>query len=291
GSPWYSLSQSIGGIGMRACLGGLLTVVMAALASAAWAHTQHQAGRCYNAAATNDQRIEACTAIIQSGQAGGRELAVAFNNRGVSYYNEHQYNRAIAVFSGALRIDPRYSEALYNRGNAYESAGAPDSAIRDFDDAIKVNPNYPAAFNSRGSIYYLHGQFDRAIADFSQAIRLDPSYANAWSSRCIARARADELQGALSDCDEALQLSPGNAATLDGRGFVHLKMKDYDHAIADYDAALNADPKLASSLFGRGVAENLKSGSTTVGKADIAAAKQIDPDIAKRFEQYGIRAF
>jgi hypothetical protein len=77
--------------------------------------------------------------------------------------------------------------------------------------------------------------------------------------------------------------------TLDSRGFTYLKMRKAAAAITDYDAALKADPKSATSLYGRGLAK-LFNGEKVSAESDIAAARQIDPEIANKFEGWGAHA-
>ena len=49
-----------------------------------------------------------------------------------------------------------------------------DRAIADYTQAIQLNPKYAPAYYNRGSAWGNKGDFDRAIADYSQAILLDP---------------------------------------------------------------------------------------------------------------------
>jgi tetratricopeptide (TPR) repeat protein len=49
--------------------------------------------------------------------------AAAYNNRGISYYNKRDYNRAIADYETALRIDPNYTNAKNNLENARRARG------------------------------------------------------------------------------------------------------------------------------------------------------------------------
>ncbi len=93
---------------------------------------------------------------------------------------------------------------------------------------------------------------------------------------------------ALADCNESLRLGPGDAATLNSRGFTYLKMRKYDFAVADFDAALKRDPRQSGPLYGRGVAKRM-NGDAAGANADIAAAKRLDPEVARVFERYGIR--
>jgi tetratricopeptide (TPR) repeat protein len=178
---------------------------------------------------SGDVAIPACTRAITSGQYRGRDLAAIYYNRGIE------------------------------NGKAY------------FGRGIKLGNK---------------SDFDRAIADYSEAIRLDPSDPAAYNNRCYAYARAGQLQLAIADCNQALRLGP-NANRLDTRGFTYLRLGQFDSAIADYDEAVKIDPKLASSLYGRGLAK-LKKGNTDAGNADIAAAMQIQSNIAEEFARYGV---
>ena len=56
-------------------------------------------------------------------------------------------------------------------------------------------------------------------------------------------------------------------------------MDNPDRAIADFDQAIKLDPKNAKAIYERGVAKR-KSGDAAGADADIAAAKQLDPDVA-----------
>jgi hypothetical protein len=51
---------------------------------------------------------------------------------------------------------------------------------------------------------------------------------------------------------------------------------------------LRLNPKHASALYGRGKAK-VRNGDTAGGNADIEAAKAINRDIVREFEDYGIK--
>ena len=95
------------------------------------------------------------------------------------------YDKAIADYTEAIRLDPKFAEAYYNRGVAYENKGEYDKAIADYTEAIRLDPKYAEAYNSRGFAYGNKGEHDKAIADYTEAIRLDPKYANAYYNRGV----------------------------------------------------------------------------------------------------------
>src|SRR5215467_5168656 len=230
----------------------ILTGVSLAGASAL-AQTPQERGWCESEdAVTVDQRIDGCSAVIKAARDKGDKLAEAFNNRGVAYDKNGEYDRAIL----------------------------------DYDQAIKLKPSAEGYFN-RGNAHLVKGHYDHAIDDYNQAIKLKADFAAAFDNRCWARAVAGILKQALADCNQALRLMPNNAATLDSRGFVFLKMTNFDAAVSDYDAALRINPKLAFALYGRGLAR-LKNEDPS-GEADIAAAKALQADIAEEYARYGMQ--
>jgi tetratricopeptide (TPR) repeat protein len=82
-------------------------------------------------------------------------------------------------------------------------------------------------------------------------------------------------------------MRPTYSEALDSRALVYLKMGKLDEAIADYSSVLAVRKKNAGSLYGRGIA-NAKKGDEKASRADIEAAKEIDPDIAGTFKRYGV---
>jgi tetratricopeptide (TPR) repeat protein len=85
-----------------------------------------------------------------------------------------------------------------------------------------------------------------------------------------------------------LRLVPNDPGTLDSRGFTFLKLGRFEQAIADYDAALTRNPRQPSSLYGRGQARLRTQKDPEGARADLAAAKALDPDVAAEFARYGL---
>ena len=89
-----------------------------------------------------DIRIIACTRNIKSGRFTGRNLAIAFANRGLAYKSKGQWDRAIADYDEAIRLNPDLAETFTNRGTAYYYKGQLGRALKDYDEAIRLKPNF-----------------------------------------------------------------------------------------------------------------------------------------------------
>jgi tetratricopeptide (TPR) repeat protein len=190
--------------------------------------------------------IAACSRLIDTGKFFGSNLAAIYYNRGVTWYDMTEYDRAIEDYDQAIRLNPSFMQAVFNRGNAYDAKGQYDHAIEDYDRAISLDPSYSKAFNNRGYVWDEKRDFDRAIEDYGRAIDLNPQYAQAFNNRGIAYANKG----------------------------------DYDRAVRDYDRAIELDPGYAAAFYNRGIVK-LKHGKIRGGNADIAAAKAVNPDIGR----------
>jgi len=171
------------------------------------------------------------------------ESAKQSNNRGLEALNKGEYDKAIADFNEALRLNPTLALAYCNRGEAWRKKGEYDKAIADNNEALRLNPNNARAYNNRGLAWGSKGEYDRAIGDYNEAIRLDPNDAKAYNNRGLALHGKREYDKAITDFNEALRLNPTLAVAYNNRGLAWSSKRDYDKAIADYNQAVAINPK------------------------------------------------
>lgn len=196
--------------------------------------------------------ITSCTALIQSGQDSGVNLASDLNNRGAAYERKGQYDLALADLNQAIGLNPALAAAFSNRGSVYDDKGQFDVAIADEDHAIQLNPNYAGAFNNRGVAYFHKGQYDTAIADYDRAIQLDAAEVLAFRNRAVLHNKKGEYNLSIADATEAIRLQPGDGDNFVIRGHAHSRKSEYDLAIADFNQAIRLQPADALAFNGRG---------------------------------------
>ena len=132
--------------------------------------------------------------------------AEAYSYRGFAYWKKHDYDLAIADCNDAIRLDPKLASAYRNRGGAHAEMGDGDLAFADLTEAIRLDPKDAKAYFWRGLGYHANGHFDKAIADFTEAIRLDPKGAKAYLDRGKAYKMKGENAKAETDFDDAKKL-------------------------------------------------------------------------------------
>lgn len=110
------------------------------------------------------------------------------------------------------------------------------------------------------------------------------------NERCWARALSNQmLDEAVKDCRKAIRRDGEQPDYLDSLGLVQLQLGHDADAIKSYEQALAQKPKSAWSRYGLGPAK-IHSGQTDAGRADLAAARALDPEIATRAAKYGLTA-
>src|ERR1700730_4847024 len=87
---------------------------------------------------SGEEKIAACSRLISSGKFKGHNLAIVFNHRGDAHYGKGDYDRAVADYSEAIRLDPKHAFAYIGRGLSYRMKGDYDRAIADHSEAIRL---------------------------------------------------------------------------------------------------------------------------------------------------------
>src|SRR6202162_3638731 len=198
-----------------------------------------------------DERIAACTAMLNSGRLHGSPAGVAYALRGLAFLDRGDIAHAIADLNQAVALAPDFAPAYQNRGNAWYARGNYGQALADYDTAIKLDPNSPSPYVNRA------------------AVRRDLGY----------------VDGALEDYQKAISLGADSARLYGGRGQLYLRQRDYVHALSDFDHALQIEPSAANYMLRARARQD--SGDFARALADFAEAERLD---AKNISAYSAQA-
>jgi tetratricopeptide (TPR) repeat protein len=202
-----------------------------------------------------------------------QQAAEALNQSGFDKYRFSDYDGAIADYTKAIEINPKYTEAYCNRGTAKLLKRDYDGAYADGNQAIALDPKDAEAYSVRGQAKSGKSDYDGAIADLDQAISLSPS-SSYFTHRAIAKRTKHDLDGAIADFTKAIELNPTDPDILyQWRGEAKRMKHDLDGAIADYTQAIALKPSNAFNYHYRGEAEERES---AYDKAVADYDKEID---------------
>jgi tetratricopeptide (TPR) repeat protein len=197
-----------------------------------------------------DLAVRGCTLVIDGRGEGIKQAA--YVNRGVAYRQKGEFDKAIADYDHALKMNQKDTRAYYNRANAYFGKGELERALADYSRSIELTPTNANAYMNRGIVQRQRGEYDLAIADFNRVIQLNPSYEEAYYNRGGAFFDKGELEHAIADYSRFITASPKDAKAYINRGLVYRQKGEYDLAITDYNRAIELNPEEASAFNNRG---------------------------------------
>jgi tetratricopeptide (TPR) repeat protein len=225
---------------------------------------------------TSEDRVAACSRLIQRKPTDSG----AFYNRGLGYFRNKEYDRAIVDLDQAIKRDPKFATAYFSRGSVYLAEHEYDRAIADYDQGISVDANFAAVgYLNRGGVYNAKHEYDRAITEFDRAIKVAPKFAVAYFDRGMAYGYKGEHDRAIDDYEQAIRLDPNLAVAYFCRGEAYYDKREYDRAIADFDQAIRLNPKFAYWYNTRGLAYDGK-GEYSRAITEYDEALRLDPNNA-----------
>jgi tetratricopeptide (TPR) repeat protein len=83
-----------------------------------------------------------------------------YNNIGVLYWKNGEFDFAIEYFEKALRLNPRHAHSLANLGLNYIETGKYPEARAALESVLKSDPNFPFTGPMKDSLQWLRGMLD-----------------------------------------------------------------------------------------------------------------------------------
>ena len=186
---------------------------------------------------------------------GAKPQAQVNVQQGTLSLREWKIPHAIAAFTRAIEIEPKYAEAYVKRGLAYYRLGQYKAAIADYTQTLDLKRYHADAYASRGDAYRALGEMQHAIADYSASLK------KRWSARVLRRRaqtyfEQDNVQNALADYNTVIKRQPSAMAYYTrGNAYFQLSIQDdANHlklALADMDQAIALEPRFASAYISR----------------------------------------
>lgn len=279
---------------------------------------------CANEDLAAAHRVEACTALIDSGELDDVARAQAQAHRGAAHRASGAVTPALRDFEAVLRIDENNTEALEGRASILLASGQLDAveplltrleelgqapastafmrgeiaqargdfagAIENYDAAIAADADMAAAYARRARSKQRLQNVDGALSDFDAALRRDASLVDARAGRCWLSLREERnLDRARTDAETAVAAEPANVEAQLCRGILQLRGEEWAPARASFEAALQVEPGNPTALFGRGVAR--RRAGDNEGREDMNRARDFDRHIGEAFDEWGVRTF
>ncbi|MDF1662399.1 MAG: protein kinase, partial [Planctomycetota bacterium] len=179
--------------------------------------------------------------LYDAAERYSRDIPALYNNRGKLKIALKDPLGALDDLNRALRLRPRYYQAIFNRATALKDLSQWKKALQGYTQCIEINPNYDKAFTNRGAVYSYLGMPEKALADYNRSIQLHSKTVLGYSNRGNYHAGKGQWRKALADYDSALKNDPLFALGYLKRGATRARLGK-PGAVRDYERFLELDP-------------------------------------------------
>jgi len=157
------------------------------------------------------------------------------------------------LWQDVIKKSPNNARAYNNLGVVFKNQGEFDKAIEQFKKSLNANRNYTAVYSNLGDVQYRLGNYDNAVAYFKQALtglfdqQLHLDILNKLGRTYSAMGQTEK---AIETFEKAAGLFPTSVSVLNNLGVQYVKTDRIDSAIEIFEKAIKIreEPYLFSNL-------------------------------------------
>ena len=105
---------------------------------------------------------------------GADKSAVLANKTGIAYHQLLDLNDAKKYYDRAVKLNPRYAEAINNLGTIYYARKSYRRAVEEYKKALRITPDSASILSNLGTAYFARKDYENASKAYQQALTLDP---------------------------------------------------------------------------------------------------------------------
>lgn len=200
-----------------------------------------------------------------------------YNEVGLVFFNQKQFNKAEKLFKQAIELNPKYSHTLINLGNLYRHQGKLQEAIMKYEKAIKLDhpssyfanielgnidikknhlqnakgyyeiavslrPDHPLAHYNLGRVFELVNEISDARFHYKEAINIDPDFFPALNNLATFYIHEGQYYKAIILLKRAIKVNKYYVEAFGNLGVAYYFIGDIDQAEIYYQMALEIDP-------------------------------------------------
>ncbi len=206
--------------------------------------------------------------LLFSSPVFSQQSAQSFYRQGLEQLKNVKYDLAIASFSEAVKINPKFTDAYLQRAKARQNNQRDlEGAMKDVEKALELNPSFGEAYYERAQIRYAQSLksadknreiaeeeftalFNNMLADLDAAINYGFKTKDAYLRRAALKCHdLNKCAEAVADYDAAIMFNPDDLIVYTSRANAKRISEDLSGAIADlsevvtrYNIKQNAAP-------------------------------------------------
>lgn len=108
-------------------------------------------------------------------EQGAEKNAVLANKTGIAFHQQLDLKDAKKWYEHAIKLNPKYAEAINNLGTVYYARKSYRRAISQYLRALAIMPNSASFLSNLGTAYFARKHYDEAFKIYDQAMAIDPA--------------------------------------------------------------------------------------------------------------------
>jgi len=152
------------------------------------------------------------------------------------------YDSQIKNLTQELKATPKSTDLLIKRGDLYFQVHDFDKAIADYSAALKLDGHADKAYYGLGLAKGRNGDIPGGIKDLSVYLDRHPDDSYGYTKRGIRYLWIGDDKNAEKDLTKAITINPRNAEAHDDLGVVLARRGDYKEAKKNFLACVTNDP-------------------------------------------------
>jgi tetratricopeptide (TPR) repeat protein len=183
------------------------------------------------------------TSIVELGLQDPR----AYRDRGNFYLFHNRLDEALRDFESGAKLFPNHAPFHFGKGRVAAARRQYADAVALYSDAIRLDPKEAEYLLWRAEALGLAKQYQQALAEYDQALArgglAKVHLAQLRTGRGVANLKLGDASAAIADFDRAIELFADHLAALRWRGHAFEMTGHLDQARADYERVLALRPK------------------------------------------------
>jgi tetratricopeptide (TPR) repeat protein len=111
---------------------------------------------------------------IDKYREGPVDSAVIANKIGIAFHQMMQLDLAKRNYGRAIKLDPKYAEAINNLGTVYYAEKSYKKAITYYKRSLKYSASAASVYANLGAAYFARKDYKHASESYEEALKLDP---------------------------------------------------------------------------------------------------------------------
>ncbi|BAZ46853.1 glycosyl transferase family protein [Chondrocystis sp. NIES-4102] len=178
------------------------------------------------------------------------------------YAKKRKWQYAIACYTKAIELNPRYANAHLSMARVLLKMGKQKEFVREMQLAIAIDPK----IGSEMDRYYLgnalldQGQHQQAISFYYKAILLNPKFIQTYHRLSEILSKRGQHQEAIQFLERGIYFNPDDAESYYFLGQQWEQLQNWERAVKIYSKVLQIEPQYPGALqrLNHALAEKLK---------------------------------